>query len=122
MVDDNDKIILCALLQHFMTRINYQFNLDTLLEDLFPHLIHHYSDKAIKDLKGRLGHLLRLLMERDEFMGNIVLRDKIYYIKTTRTKSFMKSCQKLIIGMKDEMLKEEEKETHPQTKLETFFQ
>ena len=121
MIDDSDKIILCALLQHFMIRIDYQFNLDKLLEDLFPHLIHNYSDKAIKDLKGRLGNLLRDLMNRDEFMGTIVLRDKIYYIKTTRPKSFMKSCQKLITGMKEEMLKEEEKEIHTQLTLETFF-
>ena len=30
MVDDDDKTILCALLQHFITKIEYQFTLNQL--------------------------------------------------------------------------------------------
>ncbi|MDP3441260.1 MAG: hypothetical protein Q8T08_00225, partial [Ignavibacteria bacterium] len=40
MIDDDDKTILCALLQHFITKnfianSKYQFKLDELLEELF---------------------------------------------------------------------------------------
>lgn len=110
MVDDNDKTILCALLQHFVINPDYQFTLDKLIEDLFQPLIHHFSPQAIIDLKGRLSKLLKTLMSREDFMTTIVLHNKIYHIKTTQPKKFMKNCQKMIVEMEDEILKEEKEE------------
>jgi len=125
MVDDDDKTILCALLQHFIQKnfiikTEYQFTLDELLEELFLHLIHHYSPQARAELKGRLGKLLKILMEKDEFLGKIVRREDVYYVLPHRPRSFMKSCQKLITEMKDEILKEDNKEIHPQLTFENF--
>ena len=117
MVDDSDKTILCVLLQHFLTKTEYQFTLDQLLDELYHHLIHHFSDRSIGELKRRLGKLLKILMEKDEFLGKIVKRGDIYYIITTRPKSFMKSCQNLIEEMKDEELREEEEKRNTQSTL-----
>ncbi len=120
MVDDDDKTILCALLQHFITKIEYQFTLDQLCVDLFWPFFGQFSDRGKADLKGRLSRLLKILMSKDEFMTTIVIRDKIYHIKTTRPKTFMKNCQNLIIEMKGEMLKEEEEKKSPQLTFESF--
>ena len=59
-------------------------------------------------------------MSKDAFLTTIIIRDKIYHIKTTRPKTFMKNCQNLIIEMKDEMLKEEEEKKSPQLTFESF--
>lgn len=126
MVDDNDKTILCALLQHFITKnfvakTDYHFTLDELLEELFSHLIHHYSTQARAELKSRLGKLLKILMDKDEFLGKIVRRGDIYYVLPERPKSFMKNCQNLITTMKDELKEEVSKEKSPQQTLAPYF-
>ena len=126
MVDDNDKTILCALLQHFVQKnistTDYQFTLDQLLEELFLHLIHHYSPEAVSELKGRLGRLLRTLMKKDEFFGRIVHRDHVFYIMHGKPKAFMNSCFKLIKEMQDDLIEEETNEKHPQLTLANFLE
>lgn len=108
MVDDDDRTIMCALLQHFISKIEYQFTLEQLLEELFSHLIHNYSPQGIADLKARLAKLLKKLMESDDFMHVLAKKEHVYHFKTNAPKNFMKTCEKLIKAMEEEKRKEEE--------------
>lgn len=97
-VDDKNEVIIIYLLQHFMTKYEYEFTLDQLLEDLFSHLIHLYSEQAKGVLKNRLGNILKDLLAQEEFEEELKYNKttKKYILLSNAPKKFQKTCQKYI--------------------------
>lgn len=104
-VDDNDQIIEINLLQHFMTRFEYEFTLDDLLDDLFSHIIHSYSKKGRGNLKSRLANILKKLQNNSVFSGILEhsKKDGKYILKPRGPRSFKNACQKYVDKCQEEL-------------------
>jgi len=95
--DDDDTIIIC-LLQHFMSRFEYSFTLDELLNDLFPQVVNYYSVKGKDEMKGRIGRILKTIMMHDEFSSALSYDNNTqrYTFRTMAPVAYRRKCQKFI--------------------------
>jgi len=112
-VDDCDEIITINLLQHFMSRFEYEFTLDELLDDFFPVILNYYSESGKSALKRRIGNILNALMALEEFSGFFTYKktDRKYVMKPSGQKKFINACKKYIDGQLIR-LHEESKQSH----------
>lgn len=108
--DDSDEIIIINLLQHFMSRFEYDFTLDELLEEFFSHFIHCYSKKGKGDLKHRLTNIIKKLQELPEFSDALTYKksEARYYLKPSGPKKFRNACIKCIEKLEEDIKPDEE--------------
>jgi hypothetical protein len=105
-VDDDNETITNVLLQHFISRADYQFTIDELLAQLFPYFIQIYSTQSIKELKGRIGKILHQIMTSSDLSEFFSRKEHTYSLsKKTAQKKFRDNCLKFI----DDSKKENEK-------------
>ena len=95
--DDDDIIIVC-LLQQFLQKFEYSFTLDELLDDLFSHIINHYSVKGKDEMKGRIGRLLKTIMTHEEFSSFLSYdtNTRKFSFKTMAPVTYKRKCEKFI--------------------------
>lgn len=101
-VDDDDKMITIALLQHLITKSNSTFTINELVKALFSHVINHYSREGSEALKSRIGRLMSYLSRSDDFSEYIAINGQNYTIKSTTTLKFRNACKRLVEGYHEE--------------------
>ncbi|VVB54965.1 Uncharacterised protein [uncultured archaeon] len=104
-VDDSNETITIFLLQHFMSRSGYEFTLDTLLQELFSHLIFNYSRKSKDELKARIGQIITGLKKRPDIDGAITQKGDKYKVEPSGPKKFRSSCMKIITQYEEQQNK-----------------
>ena len=105
-VNDDDSTIKIALLQYVMSKVGSSFTMDDLINDLFAHVVHHYSTDAKKELKERIGRLLREISRSTQFSEYLQITDHNYVVNSGGTKKFKNACGRF---MEDCKLEQEKK-------------